>query len=144
MRRYLLSVCLLVVSLPGVLLAAPAPTSDTRQQAAHRAAAREDATTRKGVVLIRLTQGRDGHILRVDLVAPSDNPALDAEVLRDLKTGQMVLPVPPVFPGGSESIRLSPLQTQFEAPGGGAAAPDGCGRASSDEVVRQPTRAAEG
>ena len=51
-----------------------------------------------------------------------------------------VLPVPPVFPGGSESIRLAPLQTQFEAPGGGAAAPDD----RTDEAGRAVFRSLDG
>jgi hypothetical protein len=45
--------------------------------------------------VIRLTQARTGQLLRIDLVSPSDNPTLDAEVMRELRTGSMVLPVPP-------------------------------------------------
>ncbi len=48
--------------------------------------------------------------------------------------------VPPVFPGGSESIRLAPLQTQFEASGRGAVAPDD----RTDEAGRAVFRSLDG
>jgi hypothetical protein len=47
------------------------------------------------IALVRLTQRPDGHLLHVELVQPSVDPAMDAEVMRELKLGEMVLPVPP-------------------------------------------------
>src|SRR6185312_16358410 len=45
--------------------------------------------------LVRITQGLNGKLLHVELVQPSIDPAMDAEVMRELKRGEMVLPVPP-------------------------------------------------
>ncbi|MBS2030211.1 MAG: TonB C-terminal domain-containing protein [Deltaproteobacteria bacterium] len=47
------------------------------------------------IALVRITQGLNGKLLHVELVQPSIDPAMDAEVMRELKLGEMVLPVPP-------------------------------------------------
>jgi len=47
------------------------------------------------VALVRLTQRPDGHLLAVELVQPSIDAAMDAEILRELRRGTMKLPVPP-------------------------------------------------
>ena len=47
------------------------------------------------IALVRITQGLNGKLLHVELVQPSIDPAMDAEVMRELKHGEMVLPVPP-------------------------------------------------
>jgi hypothetical protein len=69
--------------------------ADDLPQAALEMQARQEAFTHHGEVHVRLTQGRDGHLMRVELVRPSDDPDLDQAVLRDLRSGDVVLPVPP-------------------------------------------------
>jgi hypothetical protein len=51
--------------------------------------------TNTRVALVRLTQDPHGHLLHVELVQPSIDPSMDAEILRELRLGQMTLPVPP-------------------------------------------------
>jgi outer membrane biosynthesis protein TonB len=51
--------------------------------------------THHNMLLVRLTQGLDGKLLRVDLVQASNNPTMDAEVMRRLRSGETILPVPP-------------------------------------------------
>jgi len=48
------------------------------------------------IALVRLVQRPNGKLLHVELVQPSIDPDMDAEIMRELRTGQMVMPVPPV------------------------------------------------
>lgn len=48
------------------------------------------------IALVRLTQQPDGHLLHVELVQPSIDPLMDHEIMRELRSGEMVMPVPPV------------------------------------------------
>jgi hypothetical protein len=54
-----------------------------------------EAMNRRGALVVRLTQSRAGRLLDVELVLPSGNPAVDAAVMRGLRGGETVLPVPP-------------------------------------------------
>lgn len=51
--------------------------------------------TSSRIALVRLTQRPDGHLLHVELVQPSIDPVMDAEIMRELRGGEMVMPVPP-------------------------------------------------
>jgi hypothetical protein len=53
--------------------------------------------------LVRITHGAGGLLQRVELVQSSANPEMDAEILRQLQQGELVLPVPPASGRGIHS-----------------------------------------
>ena len=56
--------------------------------------------------VVRITQGKGGLLQHVELVHASNDPVLDAQVLAELRSGAMQLPVPPAQGLGiSSSIR---------------------------------------
>ena len=63
------------------------PPGITEQHASHLRSTR--------IALIRLTQKLDGRLMHVELVQPSIDPEMDREILRELRGGEMVVPVPP-------------------------------------------------
>lgn len=63
------------------------PPGITEQQGHHLKSTR--------IALVRLTQKLDGRLLHVELVQPSIDAEMDREILRELRAGEMVMPVPP-------------------------------------------------
>jgi hypothetical protein len=54
-----------------------------------------DAWKQTKRTLVRITQGPGGLLQRVELIQSSADPSLDAEIIRQLTQGELVLPVPP-------------------------------------------------
>ena len=74
---------------------------DAATQAAEELSQRAEVTRSSNSVtktmLVELTQARDGRLIGVRVERSSDDPALDAELLRELRSGHTVLPTPPVI-----------------------------------------------